>query len=223
MTRAPAAIGPGEVHVWFASVPALASHKQALIATLNGPERARARLEPRHLVARGVLRLLLGRYLSMPPCEVPVRQRCPECGGPHGPLEVPGMSASVSYAADRVAFSFARGPVGIDVEALCPGFRWQPAARLVLPASVVARISALPPPDQQLAFLRAWTAREAVGKAVGVGIAAERGELDRAASAAAARWTILPLAAGARHVVTVAAAGASTRVRKRGWVRAIAS
>jgi 4'-phosphopantetheinyl transferase len=128
------------------------------------------------------------------------------------------MSGSMSYAADRIAFAFAREPVGIDVELVRPDYEWRSAARRVLPPTVRASIAGLPAHQQTCAFFRAWAEREALAKAVGLGIIVGPGELDDAAAATAEAWTVTPLAAGPCHVASVVTAGAAGQVHERGWV-----
>ena len=70
------------------------------------------------------------------------------------------------------------GPVGADVETL-PRCRavWEDAAREFAPAEQ-ALLAALPAWDRPLAFARLWTAKEAVLKARGTGIAGGLAEPD---------------------------------------------
>ena len=124
----------------------------------------------------------------------------------------------MSYAADRIAFAFAREPLGIDIELVRPDYEWQSAARRVLPPTVRGSIAGLPAHQQTCAFFRAWTEREALAKAVGLGIAVAPDELDDAAAATAEAWTVTTLAAGPGHVASVVTAGPGGRVRECGWV-----
>lgn len=71
-----------------------------------------------------------------------------------------------------------RGPVGADIETLdrCRA-AWPEAVRLFAPAERAA-LAALPEARRPLAFARLWTAKEAVLKARGIGLAAGLAEPD---------------------------------------------
>jgi 4'-phosphopantetheinyl transferase len=90
----------------------------------------------------------------------------------------PPLHVSLSYTTGTIALAFARVPVGVDVEAVKPDIPWKALAPLVLPARACRRIAARPAYEQVPAFLQAWTAIEARGKAVGLGLAARDPEPD---------------------------------------------
>jgi hypothetical protein len=87
-----------------------------------------------------------------------------DTGRPH----IPGLAVSITHTAERsaVAASYG-GPVGIDLEEVQPRDFRPLADRWFSPREVawMAREA-----DQLRAFLRLWTAKEAVGKALGVGL-----------------------------------------------------
>ena len=78
----------GGCEIWIASIPEFTEHKAALDGVLTPDERAHvdrigegrgtARL------SRGLLRLILARYLNLPPAEIEIDRSCPDCGRPHG-------------------------------------------------------------------------------------------------------------------------------------------
>jgi 4'-phosphopantetheinyl transferase len=81
------------------------------------------------------------------------------------PLPVGGVHWSVSHKSRCVAAVAALQPVGIDIEQIRP-----------VKAGLAERIAAprewrLFPGDRQASFFRCWTAKEAVLKAAGIGIA----------------------------------------------------
>jgi 4'-phosphopantetheinyl transferase len=66
---------------------------------------------------------------------------------------------------------FARGcAVGIDVEELREVSHLEQIARRFFHSCETSRVLASPPSAQNLAFLRCWTGKEAILKAVGIGI-----------------------------------------------------
>lgn len=157
--RPPAA---GETHVWIVDTALLEPHGR--------PLRALAADDSPRALGRGFLRVLLGGYLGVPAPDVPLERRCPACGGPHGPPLADDLRISVSYTAGRVAYAVATVPVGVDIERLRSDLPWRRIAPLVFSSREVAWLESQPRIDQATAFLRAWTRREAIGKATGVGL-----------------------------------------------------
>ncbi|KUO13814.1 4'-phosphopantetheinyl transferase family protein [Streptomyces sp. DSM 15324] len=167
---------------------------EELLATLDLVERARwsATVDPatrdRFLVGCALSRRLLGELLGVPPEDVPLRRVCPTCGGPHGKprLAVPAGYAgyaeydfSVTHSGDVVGVAVCRGArVGLDVEEAGTPLDVDAAARTALSARESAALYALPPDARGAAFLRIWTRKEAVLKALGVGLRAPLRQLE---------------------------------------------
>ena len=161
--------------VWQAQLtdaPAVEAH---LISLLSSDERVRlARLrqrddQRRFWVGRGLLRLLLGAHLNLPPARI-------EFGfGPFGKPFVRGQNPihfNVSHSGEVVLLAFdAKREVGMDVEQM----RWSPdlknVARQLLSATEYDRWLSLEETGQCRIFFREWTRREAALKATGVGLA----------------------------------------------------
>ncbi|WP_371791670.1 4'-phosphopantetheinyl transferase superfamily protein [Streptomyces sp. NBC_01471] len=90
-----------------------------------------------------------------------------------------GKSLQVSVAHARGALAVAlttAAPVGVDVEVV-RGLRAEALARTWLHPSEEVWIAALPEADRSAAFLWLWTQKEAVGKALGLGL--RRGGMSR--------------------------------------------
>lgn len=120
----------------------------------------------RFLVAHAALRGVLGQLLALPPTAVPIQ------AAPGGKPVLRGAGAalhfSLSHAGGWVALAWtAEGPVGIDAEAAVPWFGE------LLPACATASEQAAIRDSEHPAgaFLRLWTAKEAVLKAHGGGLA----------------------------------------------------
>src|SRR5438067_8290681 len=87
-----------------------------------------------------------------------------ETGRPH----VPDLAVSLSYSRHRIAVAASYdGPLGIDLEELHPRDYRPLANRWYTPQELAWMAGE---PDQLRAFLRLWTAKEAVGKALGLGL-----------------------------------------------------
>jgi 4'-phosphopantetheinyl transferase len=169
---------PDEVHVWWASLALGDAVHAAAWRSLFADERLRAaryRVEPvrrRFVAGRGLLRLLLGGYLNVEPALV--RFDYGEFGKPrlddrHGS----DITFNLSHSGDVAVYAVARGlPVGVDIEAID---RMDVAASSAIverffSAREQAAYRALPGSQKPLAFLRAWTRKEACLKASGSGL-----------------------------------------------------
>ncbi|MER6786895.1 4'-phosphopantetheinyl transferase superfamily protein [Streptomyces sp. NPDC000658] len=179
---------PGHpVHVWWAG---LADAHTGLLALLDPVERRRhdATVDRagrgRFLVGCALSRLALGATLGVPPADVPLRRVCPRCGGPHGKVRLAPPPDESSCGGPRLDFSVAHsgavigvavcenGRVGLDVEEADVGLDVDAAARVALADAELAALYGRPPAARKAAFLRTWTRKEAVLKALGVGLAA---------------------------------------------------
>jgi 4'-phosphopantetheinyl transferase len=170
------------VHVWRADLAA----GEPLHGLLDEPERHRAErlLDPRRRAlwtrSRGLLRLLLGRYLRCDPRAVALAQG--EHGKPRlapGSPDGAGLCFNLSHS-DRLAlYAFcASGEIGVDVELAGGRARDEPAiAARALGAEQARRLRAIADPDRRQAeFLRAWTRHEAALKCLGTGLVGADGD-----------------------------------------------
>jgi 4'-phosphopantetheinyl transferase len=159
----------------------------------------------RYVVAHATLRLLLAHHLGVETAAVRYRHNCAVCGShEHGRPELDGFddewSFSLSHSSNVGVIAIARDPVGVDVEVVRPRRALERVARRVLADEDFAAWSTLVEPHRTLAFLRAWTAKEAYLKRLGVGIT--RGLRD-APSTATQTWDDWP----PHCVCSVSAAG----------------
>lgn len=168
-----ARLGADAVHVWIAPT---GSGVDALYEWLSADERARAgrfvfaRDRRRYIAARGVLRVLLGRYLDLAPAAVSFRY---EAGGK--PALAPGQSSdldfNVSHSADVAVVAISRaGQVGVDIEAIRSLPDRDDLARGIFTDAEYAALRALPFDLRDLGFFNGWTRKEAFVKATGEGL-----------------------------------------------------
>jgi 4'-phosphopantetheinyl transferase len=166
----------GEAHVWLAW-DARPPDGLEEILDADELERAAAYRRPedraRFLVGCGLVRAVVARYAGVPPEAVALDRSCPDCGRPHGkprlrkPQE-PALELSVSHSGALVAVAFARSPVGVDVEELDERLTAD-VSRVTLSAGEreeLERANGARPRR----FLVYWTRKEAVSKAVGLGL-----------------------------------------------------
>lgn len=166
---------PAVVHVWTSSLRASPVRLGALAAFLSRDERERADTfrDPRHrdrfIVAHGVLRSLLGRYLDVAPAEV--RFKVGQFGRPELNQPREDCSFNVSHCQDMALIAVVRsGAVGIDVERVDPAIDARALAADYLSGDEQADLSTAPPAELPLRFTRCWTRKEAYVKALGVGL-----------------------------------------------------
>ena len=180
---------------------------QARRALLSVAERRRAqrflfdRDRRRFIAARARLRELLGERLGTPPESVELAYG--RNGKPH--LACGGWHFSVSHCGELALFALAKtSPIGVDVEALRPIRGADAIAAHFFSRREHEAYAGLPARAKLLGFLRCWTRKEALAKALGDGLAMPVDELD---AACAAGWRLdnffpLPgfIAALARHL-----------------------
>jgi len=146
-----------------------------------------------------------------------------------------GIEFNLSHAGADVVIAFARGQtLGVDIERLPRRAVSHEVAQRFFCASEADALAALPEADRQAAFLRLWTHKEAVLKAIGGGLSfglarlefslgedgGVHGLRDIAGEAgAAADWRLHPFAIGDHLVGCLAWHGAPRRLRAFAWAR----
>jgi 4'-phosphopantetheinyl transferase len=158
-------------------------------------------------VARATMRTVLGEALNADPATVTISRRCEHCGHPtHGRPTVPdapGISFSLSHSGSFAVIALAAGGerVGVDVEEIRPRARLHAlAARVLSDEEHAAWLALSGEADRLCSFLRAWTAKEAYLKALGIGIATRL----RDVPARVDGWRTSELDAGAGRVAALA-------------------
>jgi 4'-phosphopantetheinyl transferase len=169
----------GEIHVW-AAIPGAEWHDPRIIATLSPEERDRAarfyreRDQQRYIAAHVLVRTVLGRYVGAEPAGLSF------VAGARGKprLAGPGPRFNLAHSGGWAVLAVAPGcEVGVDVEVMSRGKVWREVAAVSLAPPEVAWLRALPESEQEPAFYRLWTAKEAVAKAAGEGMALPPAEI----------------------------------------------
>lgn len=170
---------PATVHIWYARLDPPDSAVAQMEQTLSADEWARlrrfhfARDARRYAVRRGVLRHLLGDYLTMPPAEVAFVYGPQQKPALAPPLAESGLHFNLSDSGEMAVYAFAQGQaIGVDIEERrdYPDAR-QLAQRFFSPVEA-EWLNQQPAPQTSLAFLRCWTCKESVVKALGDGLMA---------------------------------------------------
>jgi 4'-phosphopantetheinyl transferase len=174
-----------EVHAWRATLDQPPSQIQSLLLNLATDEQTRAerfhfaRDRARFIVARGVLRAILGHYLNREP------ECLSFCYGSHGKPALAGQSDrgairfNVSHSHGVALYAFTRGrEVGIDIERIRFDLAVAEIADRFFSRREIAILRTLPAALQHQAFFRCWTRKEAYIKARGEGLSLPLNQFD---------------------------------------------
>ena len=215
LAAAPARLAPLDVDVWSVPLDGPAALLTRLESVLSSHERERAdrfhfdRDRRRFVCARGVLRSLIGEYLSVSPRDLAFsygEHGKPALSGPHGGA----LTFNVSHSHELALIAIARDvELGVDVEAVRPMQDADDIASRFFSAREVVSLRALPAATRDTAFFTCWTRKEAYLKALGSGLALPLDGFDvtfapgepatlvvRGDEAEAERWSIRELAPG---------------------------
>ncbi|MCL5670567.1 MAG: 4'-phosphopantetheinyl transferase superfamily protein [Acidobacteria bacterium] len=231
-------LGSDEVQVWRANLDQTPSQVQSFLHNLAADEQARAerfyfeRDREHFIVARGVLRAILGGYLN----------RAPEClsfcysayGKPSLAGESDGdvIRFNVSHSHGIALYAFTRGTaVGIDLERIRFDLAVAEVAGQFFSPQEVAMLRTLPTEEQTLAFFRCWTRKEAYIKARGEGLSLPLDQFDVSLApgepaavlgtqrdpSEASRWSLQELTPAPGFVAALAVAGHDWRLTCWQW------
>lgn len=171
----PVALGAADAHVWMAWLDAPEEVLQQWQQVISTEERERMNrfLRPedrrRFLAAHAILRLLLARYVQVPPEEL--RFGKDTFGKPHLLGQSRTVSFNLSHSAEMALFGFARDRrIGVDVEQIRPGNGLEEVADRFFAPGEIATLRSLPAEHRTDAFFNCWTRKEAYLKARGCGL-----------------------------------------------------
>ena len=212
-----------EVHVWRAELDIPTARLQHLLQTLSADEQLRSERfyfeQHRHrfIAGRGILRIILGRYLGIEPQQL---QFCYASSGKPALAETgSSIRFNLSHSQGLALYAVTRDrQVGIDLEQLRPTADVEQIAKRFFSAQEYAAIQALSPDQKQEAFFRYWTCKEAYLKATGDGLSqlerievaltsAEPAKLLRIPDSLHQDWILRELKPATDYVAAVAVAG----------------
>ncbi len=167
--------GSDEIHLWCADVANLRHCSDAFMRVLSPSEQASARRHVRDadrllsVCSRGMLRTVLAAYLGARPPNLDFIL------GPHCKPALAGdsgLSFNLSHSGELVLLAVSgRGAnVGVDVELRRDIQDWQRLAERHCHPVEVAELLSMDPHKGQHAFFDCWTRKEAVAKALGLGL-----------------------------------------------------
>jgi 4'-phosphopantetheinyl transferase len=226
-------LAENEIHVWRASVECDETVLRQFEATLSSDEQARAerfvfpRDRNRFIAVRGILRELLGRYVSRPPADIEFD---------YGPQGKPGLSINlpqrqvqfnVSHSHGVALLAFARGrQLGVDVELVRPDIAREQIAERYFSPQEVMELRRLPPSLQDEGFFLCWTRKEAYIKALGGGltvplnsfqVSLTPGKPEELRAADSSHWSLRSLRPDQRHVGALVVEGGGWELCSWDW------
>ena len=164
-----------DVHVWAATLDGDAVHWAKLLSATEMTRAAAFHFElhrRRFIVGRGLLRLILSRYVSVRPQQVEFAYSStakPELGGS---LAANGLRFNLAHSADLALVAVTCvGSVGVDLERIAPLADVDDLVARFFSARENARFQKLSVEQKPPAFFNLWTRKEALLKATGEGIA----------------------------------------------------
>jgi 4'-phosphopantetheinyl transferase len=178
-------LGNNDVHVWLATLDQPPSEIDNYLKLLSADERARAdrfyfeKDREHFIVARGVLRSILGCYLDRSPEGLSFYYSShgkPALTSESG-REAISFNLSHSHGMALYAVGLAR-KIGIDLELIRDGPPGEKIAEHFFSTQEILTLRAFPATVQKHAFFLCWTRKEAYIKARGEGLSLPLGQFD---------------------------------------------
>jgi 4'-phosphopantetheinyl transferase len=168
-------LSPSEVHIWRAWLDEKGPSHADFIEILSSDEIKVAskfffeRDRKRYITSRGTLRCVLGRYLTIDPHEISFVRG--QYGKPSLEDHPQLIEFNLSHSKELALFAFTIGHrIGIDVECILPIDDFEQVANFFLSPTEREALAQLPEEIRLKGFYAAWTRKEALTKALGVGI-----------------------------------------------------
>jgi 4'-phosphopantetheinyl transferase len=162
-----------QIHVWSADLDFKNGSVRNYHSFLSTDERSRAEqfCSPIHrnrfITSRGILRILLGHYLHVDPHLLSLAY------GSHGKpaLSELAFHFNISHSEGHALFAFSSSsPLGVDIERLRPMPDAIHLATGFFSSTETQELRSIPAEHQAHAFLKCWTRKEALVKALGKGL-----------------------------------------------------
>ena len=172
-------LAANDVNVWRVQLDSQTDQTVEWLESLLSPDeldRAErfyfARDRRRYVTGRGILRVILGRYLGRLPGELEFVY------GRNGKPRLIGREIhfNVAHSEELALLAFTRvGEVGVDVERIRDLPDCDEVAQSAFSMRELAKLKAHPPERRQSEFFHAWARQEAVLKALGTGLSDVKG------------------------------------------------
>jgi len=163
-----------EAHIWRADLDLNECFQSSFLKLLSSDEKNRAKKfrfakdSQNFIAARGILRVLIGKYLEINPAEISFQYS--EFGKP-SIANNNSLQFNISHSQNIALFAFTKKfNIGVDVEFVNPKIEVQDIATRFFSTNEIKNLLALPEKQQTLGFFYCWTRKEAFIKAVGEGL-----------------------------------------------------
>ena len=239
-TEPPAEIslGAAQVDVWRIDLEGASAACNDCFRTLSPDEVQRAqrfhftRDRNHYVMARGALRAILGKYLSVSPAELSFNYSTYGKPGLAEYWQPSGLQFNVSHSHELALVAVMReAPVGVDLEWLRVDLAGEQIARRFFSPDEVKRLQSQPAEERTRAFFTCWTRKEAYIKGRGEGLSLPLDQFDvsftpgqpaqllatRPDAHEAQRWSLIHLDPGQGYVGALAAAAHSLHLRQWDW------
>jgi 4'-phosphopantetheinyl transferase len=165
-----------DVHVWLVDLDQPEHLLRSLFEILDSDERARADRfhfacdRKKFVVAHGILRIILGRYLGLSPEQLVLFRNV------HGKpalaaTDHESLEFNLSHSGAFALLAVTRGRrVGVDLEQVRPLNDLEAIAMHAFAESEMTAWRSVPPEEKLATFFRGWVQKEAYLKAIGTGL-----------------------------------------------------
>ncbi|HEU5297010.1 MAG TPA: 4'-phosphopantetheinyl transferase superfamily protein [Burkholderiaceae bacterium] len=191
--RPPGTSGSAAVQVWVLDDEWLGLAERMFATTLSIEEQrrgaafARRNDELRFRARRGLLRHLLSRYLDCEARDIHVLVDAhgkPALSSSAGPL----LPFNVAQTDGATVLAFAGAAVGVDVQCRRPELNFDDIAAEVFSTGERTRLQSAAPQDRARCFFDTWARKEALLKALGIGLLTDAKQYTTQASETVPRW-----------------------------------
>ncbi|BBA79124.1 4'-phosphopantetheinyl transferase [cyanobacterium endosymbiont of Rhopalodia gibberula] len=170
-------LNPFDIHLWKQHLKVSDLEVNRCFAILDQEEKIKAEKfsfkehQRRFIVARGTLKIILGRYLNIPASTVEFTYS--SRGKPRltNKLVGNGLQFNLSHSHELAIYGVTCNHIiGVDLEYIRPMSEAKKLAKRFFCSQEYHHISLLTSPDLEKTFFKLWTAKEAYLKATGEGI-----------------------------------------------------
>lgn len=223
-----------EVHVWKAVLDLEQHIYCRLEPTLSEDEADRAAKfrfdsDRKHfVVARAILRDLLGLYLGESPAAIEFSYGQQGKPALHSLSSKHGLHFNLSHSHGLALFAFSRGrELGVDLEPIRPSFSTEEIAERFFSKQEVTEFLALPAEQKPEGFFLCWTRKEAYIKAKSAGlqipldsfsVSLTPGQPEKLQSSDSQRWSLRSFQPAPDFAAAIVSEGQDWQLRAWTWV-----
>ena len=170
-------ISSNEVHVWRVLLDLTNCQRESLLGILSADEVERAgrfhfeRDQKRFIMARGILRQLLGQYLGKSPNALQFEYTANGKPVVATNADYDNLCFNLSHSGEYAVYAFSRGcNIGIDIEFIRNDIAIEQIAQHYFAPNEISSLKQINENKRSELFFQYWTRKEAFLKATGTGI-----------------------------------------------------